>query len=69
LTPGLKLFSFCRDAGVLQIVDMNLSTSVSSVIKTSGADLLLSEKFLHKMGLCSRPTSVSTLGKALRAGH
>jgi hypothetical protein len=52
----------------LQMVDMNLSTSVSSVIKTSGADLL-PEKFLHKMGLCSRPTLVSTLGKALRAGH
>ncbi len=53
----------------LQMVDMNLSTSVLSVIKTSGADLLLPEKFLHKMGLCSRRTLVSTLGKALRAGH
>jgi hypothetical protein len=53
----------------LQMIDMNLSPSVSSVIKTSGADLLLPEKFLHKMGLCSRPTSVSTLGEALRAGH
>jgi hypothetical protein len=53
----------------LQMVDMNLSTSVSSVIKTSGADLLLPEKFLDKMGLCSRPTLVSTLRKALRAGH
>jgi len=50
------------------MVDMNLSTSVSSVIKTSGADLLLPESSCTRWACAAGPPRSLHLVKHLEQG-